>query len=263
MPSTSTDGEWLEYERAVLSLFKSTGYRCEHDVTLQGARGRHQVDVVVHVETIIGFHPWLVECKNWGRPVGKREVAAFRTIVEDVGADHGYLVSKAGFQDGALQLARTLNISLTNLAELTTRFTEEQLLPDHKQSREFWCSIETADDLGNMDSEAIVELHSRAGLSVPDHLIELHVIRKGVYHAVLPADICNKFITPKGTLRVSVPWDILHFCGAEPELIPLDGGGVHATGKTTSGEWISGPYQLVFRTLAGPVNAGAYVTDYK
>ncbi len=261
--SETAEQKGANYERDVFSLFRSTGQRCEHNVILQGARGKHQIDIVVYLDVGAGRHWWLVECKNWARPVGKREVAAFRAILDDIGADHGYFLSEAGFQDGAVQFAHTLNLSLCTLADLTARFVREQLAPDYRQSKAFWCIVKPEDDWGNMDSQAVASLHSKNDHSIADHILEIHVMREGVVRGVIPADKCRAFITQAGILELSVPWDVLHFCGAELEAIPLDGGGFHLTGKTTLGESVDGSYQLVFRTLAGPVYANAFVPWFK
>lgn len=260
---STTESKWATYEQDVFALFRSTGHWCEHDVTLNGARGKHQIDIVVYLDIGAGRHWWLVECKNWARPVGKREVAAFRAILDDLGADHGYFLSEAGFQNGAIQFAETLNLSLCNLKELTARFVRAQLVPDYRQSKVFWCTVKEEDDLGNMDSEAVVQLHSMSGISIAEHILDIHIMREGAVRGVIPTEKCCRFITEAGILEVSVPWDILHFCGAELEAVPLDSGGVHLTGKTTKGELVCGSYQLVFRTLAGPVYVNAFVPLFK
>jgi hypothetical protein len=45
-------------------------------------------------------------------------VAALASVVQDVGADRGILLSETGFQAGAIRLASLSNITLTSLTEL-------------------------------------------------------------------------------------------------------------------------------------------------
>lgn len=251
---------WQDYEYEAYKLFSSTGHHCEKDVIVQGARGAHQIDVLINLNILPEGHRWLIECKHWSRPVGKHEVQAFKTVIDDVGADHGYILSEQGFQKGAISMASTFNISLSSLYHLQDRFVREQLVQDHPQSRSFFATVKEEDDWGNMDSEAIVELRSAGSLSVADNLIEVHIIREGFLHRIISTEDCKKWLTQKGTFLISLPWDIPKL---DLEAIPLDSGRVHLTGKTTNGMLVCGHYRIIFRTLAGPISVNAYVPLFK
>lgn len=216
---------WQSYEYSVYDLFRSTGYPCRRNTVMQGARGSHQIDIIVNLNVLIGDHIWLVECKNWYRPVGKRELLAFKSVVDDLGADHGYMLSENGFQKGAHEMARSFNISLFTLAELQKSFIHDQLLPRHQQSKEFNVIVKHEEDWGNMDSEAIVELVPINDLSVSEYLIEIHVISEVVSNCIISKDAAKKFITSHGSLCFSLPWDLTPLCGLELETIPMKGGG--------------------------------------
>jgi|SRR5271165_832829 len=88
------------------------------DERLEGARGQHDVDVVVRATRAGIQQVWVVECKLWRRSVTKLHVAALAQIVQDVGADRGIILSETGFQAGAIRLASLSNTTLTSLAEL-------------------------------------------------------------------------------------------------------------------------------------------------
>ena len=45
----------------------------------------------------------VVECKFWKRPIPQEKIFALKTIVEDVGAARGVLISRAGVQQGATE----------------------------------------------------------------------------------------------------------------------------------------------------------------
>jgi hypothetical protein len=111
-----------------------------------------------------------------------------------------------------------------------------------------------------MDSEAIVELKSRDDLSVADNIIEVHILREGFLHRVIPRQSCGKWITQDGTFRIGLPWEIP---GLDLEAIPLNSGGCHMTGKTTDGMYVDGHYRVIFRTLSGPVSVNAWVPTFK
>jgi len=112
---------WRDYQESTAYFFRVLGMDANVGERVAGARGRHDVDVVVrtsragieHIEQL-----WIVECKRWRRSVSKLHVAALVSIVQDVGADRGFLMSETGFQPGAFKLASLSNITLTSLTEL-------------------------------------------------------------------------------------------------------------------------------------------------
>lgn len=109
---------WREYQEEAAEFFRGLGMTAETDVTLQGVRTTHDIDVVVRTD-YAGFNiVWIIECKHWETPVNKLHVLGLREIVSDLGADRGILLAEAGFQSGALEAAHLTNVQLTSLAEL-------------------------------------------------------------------------------------------------------------------------------------------------
>lgn len=110
---------WKEYQEEAASFFRSLGLDVSTDVTVEGVRTTHNVDVLVKSHHV-GFEiTWLVECKHWKTRVSKLHVLALREIVADVGADRGILLSEAGFQSGAIEAANLTNVQVTTLAEVS------------------------------------------------------------------------------------------------------------------------------------------------
>ena len=110
---------WKEYQEEAASFFRSLGLDASTDVTVEGVRTTHDVDVLVKSHHV-GFEiTWLVECKHWKTRVSKLHVLALREIVADVGADRGILLSEAGFQSGAIEAANLTNVQVTTLAEVS------------------------------------------------------------------------------------------------------------------------------------------------
>jgi len=109
---------WADYQDEAADFFRSLGLSAETDVTIEGARGRHDVDVAVRGHRAGQQLLWVVECKRWKKPLPKAHVATLISIVQDVGADRGILLSEVGFQSGAAALASRSNIQCTSLAEL-------------------------------------------------------------------------------------------------------------------------------------------------
>ncbi|GEM_PF-4761421 len=110
--------EWSEYQEEVAQFFRDLGLASETNATIKGVRTSHNVDVVVRSKLAGIAINWLVECKDWKARVTKEKVLALRSIVEDTGADRGFIMAESGYQSGALQAARLSNTTLTSLQDL-------------------------------------------------------------------------------------------------------------------------------------------------
>lgn len=129
-PHTRTNGdaapEWFQYQEDVAEFFRTLGVRAQPNVRVQGARGTHDVDVLVEFESAGIAVTWVVECKRWSRPVGKDRVLVLSGVVDDIGADRGLIVSEAGYQAGAIRATEQTNLTLTSLADLSENTNEER-----------------------------------------------------------------------------------------------------------------------------------------
>ena len=112
--------DWKELQNATAELFKSVGCNTDVEVDIDGARGIHNIDVYVQFEMLSFKCVWVIECKSWDSNIPKEKVLALQSIVQDVGADKGVLVSKKGFQSGAIRCAQNSNIILTDFKDLST-----------------------------------------------------------------------------------------------------------------------------------------------
>jgi hypothetical protein len=117
--------EWSNYQERVAHFFRDLGLSAETNVPVRGVRTSHDVDVVLRSKHAGLDVLWLVECKAWKAPIPKEKVFALRTIVDDTGADRGFIMAESGYQSGALEAARLTNVSLTSLADLRETLTYE------------------------------------------------------------------------------------------------------------------------------------------
>ena len=117
---------WKQYEEDVASFFRSLGYEATTNVTVEGARGKHDVDVLVSFRAAGQTVTWIIECKQWKRPVPKERVVILDGIAKDIGADRGILVAESGYQAGAIRIAERSNVTLTSLADLQENAEEER-----------------------------------------------------------------------------------------------------------------------------------------
>ena len=109
---------WQKFQEITAQVFKQAGCCAEENAAVEGARSKHNVDVLVTFENYGFESKWAVECKSWNSNVTKEKVLALRSIVDDVGADKGLIVCKKNFQSGAVSAANKTNIELVSFSEL-------------------------------------------------------------------------------------------------------------------------------------------------
>jgi len=125
--------DWREFQDEVAALFNETpGWSARVDHPVRGSRiGVVRVDVLATYRPPRedGFGPRslnhgfaftvVVECKFWKTPVPQEKLFALKTVVEDVGASLGVLVSEVGIQRGAAEyLAHPINIEAMTFDQL-------------------------------------------------------------------------------------------------------------------------------------------------
>lgn len=110
--------DWKKYQENAAAFFQSLGLDADVEARVEGVRGVHDIDVFVQGN----FHGidfrWVVECKAWKCNVPKEKAIALMAIVQDVGADRGFLLSETGFQSGTIRAVTGSNITLTSLEDL-------------------------------------------------------------------------------------------------------------------------------------------------
>jgi len=130
---------WKELEIAAMLYLFYQDYSVNTSVIMEGSRGKHKIDVVgtfsqgnIEYETII-------ECKFWKQKVKKEQVATLASIIEDLGVSKGIIISKHGFQKGALNYAKNRSIELISLDKimLLIRHTSFYLLTKHYENKVF------------------------------------------------------------------------------------------------------------------------------
>ncbi len=110
--SSQVPETWQELEEAVTAILSECGMELHRQVTLELPRGSVDVDVFAS-ETVDGIaHKTICECKNWRTNIPKEVVHAFRTVMQETGANRGYVISRVGFQRGAVEAAKATNVEL-------------------------------------------------------------------------------------------------------------------------------------------------------
>lgn len=118
---------WKQYQEQTAALFRNLGCEVSVEEKVHGTRAEHSIDVLVRFKKFGLETTWVIECKHWKSAVTKEKVLVLRSVVEDVGADRGILISVAGYQSGAIRAAEKTNITLTDLDDLKETAQEELL----------------------------------------------------------------------------------------------------------------------------------------
>ena len=140
--------DWKDLQEKVAEIFKDIGYETETEKDIETARGTVKVDVFSIDASQSPNIVYLCQCKHWETRVPKAVVHAFRTVVQDYGANFGLIISKIGFQKGAYEAARNTNIRLVDWFGFQDMF-EEKWLPaiSEKLYHEFEALIDYTEPL--------------------------------------------------------------------------------------------------------------------
>lgn len=107
--------DWKENELLVSAIYRArtAGAKVKWDDKIDG----RQFDVTIRFKQ--GLHEYLtvVECKAEKRKISVEKVEAFVTKSRDVAANQSVMISKSGFQTGAIAVAEKHNVDLFRLEE--------------------------------------------------------------------------------------------------------------------------------------------------
>ncbi len=122
MPKKNTGIPYEQFTREVFAHMedlKKLGATVQHNVVLTGKSGvNHQIDVYVEFTAAGMTHKTLVSCKDHASPAKKGHVSELHDILGDIpGQPRGVLVSRGGFQQGAIDYATHHGILLWHLSE--------------------------------------------------------------------------------------------------------------------------------------------------
>jgi hypothetical protein len=107
-----TPQSWTDLQDCVGQVFSEMGCQVQVGATVRLARGTVDLDVLVRDTTTVPHSLYVCECKNWARRIPKSVVHSFRTVVSEIGANRGFLISRNGAQPGALEAAKFTNVVL-------------------------------------------------------------------------------------------------------------------------------------------------------
>lgn len=123
--TTETPEHWRDLQQMVAAVLREAGMETEVEKTLPTVRSKIEIDVYSVETTGDGrCYSLVCECKNWKSAVPQEKVLALRSVMNDVGANKGYIISTGGFQSGAFDAAAATNISLVTWVQFQAEFEQ-------------------------------------------------------------------------------------------------------------------------------------------
>jgi hypothetical protein len=124
MITNVTPNSWQDLQAQTARILEECGFSVELEKKIETVRGTVEIDV--YAEEIVKGRNYkiLCECKNWKSRVPQNVIHGFRTVVSDIGANVGYIISSSGFQSGAFSAAELTNLELMDWSEFQNVFEE-------------------------------------------------------------------------------------------------------------------------------------------
>jgi hypothetical protein len=116
--------DWKQLQYSVCRLLNEVGLTAQEAVVLKTPRGTVEVDVFAIDELSVDKIQYIVECKNWANAIPQHVVHSFSTVMQETGANIGFIVSKVGLQAGAERYTQNTNIIGLTFEALQRRYFE-------------------------------------------------------------------------------------------------------------------------------------------
>ncbi|MCF6156809.1 MAG: hypothetical protein E3K36_16575 [Candidatus Brocadia sp.] len=116
--------DWKILQEGVCRIFNEIGLKAEINKEITTPRGKVSLDVFAIDPGSVDKIQYVVECKNWNSSIPQSVIHLFTTVIHEVGAHVGYIVSKHGFQKGSLEYLRNTNINALTFKDFQNHYME-------------------------------------------------------------------------------------------------------------------------------------------
>lgn len=112
MKITTKPLDWKDLQNKGGEILTQCDFKVEIEKKVSSIRSLIEIDV--YAEEIIDNRKYLVlcECKMWNSNIPQLYVHGLRTVVNDVGANKGYIISTSNFQPGTKDSVENTNVEL-------------------------------------------------------------------------------------------------------------------------------------------------------
>src|SRR5687768_3242495 len=112
MITTEQPSDWKDLQNKVGEILHQCGFSVEVEKTIQTVRGQIELDVYAE-ENIKGRRYSIIcECKFWKSNIPQNVIHGFRTVINDLGCNAGYIITTSDFQSGSTNATEFTNVEL-------------------------------------------------------------------------------------------------------------------------------------------------------
>lgn len=128
---------WIDYENEVFETCKLyfTSAKITRDVKIQGRFSKTDRQIDVLIEENIGGNTIkiVIDCKLYNKNIDVKTVEAFISMVDDIGAEKGLMITEKGYSESSLQRAfnnpNHIELDIYSLGELKHNLQGESAIP--------------------------------------------------------------------------------------------------------------------------------------
>jgi restriction system protein len=122
--TTSSPQDWKDLQNKVSEILGQCGFIVETEKKTKTARGQVELDVYAE-ETIKGRkYSIICECKYWKSNIPQNVIHGFRTVINDLGCNIGYVITTSDFQSGSINTTEYTNVELLTWENFQLKFFE-------------------------------------------------------------------------------------------------------------------------------------------
>lgn len=115
---------WKDLQVKVAEILNECGFATTIEKTVATARGKVKIDVYAEEEIKGRKYSIICECKYWKSDIPQNVIHGFRTVVNDLGSNVGYIITISDYQKGAIQTSEFTNVELLTWEEFQNKFFE-------------------------------------------------------------------------------------------------------------------------------------------
>lgn len=115
--------DWAEFEKFIHDIHAGDGdvVVIPNVTEIDRSGAKRQTDVKIIRRTAMYTYTTLVECKRWKKPVGRDRIDVLASSILELGATNGAIFTTVGFEAGAVSYAKSKNIELYLVRDLTEK----------------------------------------------------------------------------------------------------------------------------------------------
>jgi len=119
-----TPSTWKDLQNKVGKILEECGFSVEIEKKILSVRGTVEIDVYAEEKINGREYSIICECKYWRSNIPQTIIHAFRTVINDLGSNIGYIITMSSYQSGSIKASKQTNIELLTWEELQIKFFE-------------------------------------------------------------------------------------------------------------------------------------------